>query len=40
VARALGVTVAEVIPLLLQLELKGLVRSSGGRFEPRLPLGA
>ncbi|HEX9123357.1 MAG TPA: DNA-processing protein DprA [Actinomycetota bacterium] len=40
VARALGVTVAEVVPLLMQLELKGLVRSSGGRFEPRLPLGA
>jgi hypothetical protein len=25
-----------VLPLLLGLELKGLIRSIGGRFEPRL----
>jgi DNA processing protein len=40
VARALGVSVAEAVPLLIQLELKGLVRSAGGRFEPRLPIGS
>ncbi|MFB3739309.1 MAG: DNA-processing protein DprA [Candidatus Velamenicoccus archaeovorus] len=40
VARALGATVAEVVPLLMQLELKGLVRSAGGRYESRLPVGA
>ncbi|HYU92045.1 MAG TPA: DNA-processing protein DprA [Actinomycetota bacterium] len=36
VARGLGVSVPEVLPLLLGLELKGLIRSVGGRFEPRL----
>jgi DNA processing protein len=36
VARGLGVSVPEVLPLLLGLELKGLIRSIGGRFEPRL----
>jgi DNA processing protein len=36
VARGLGVSVPEVLPLLLGLELKGLIRSVAGRFEPRL----
>jgi DNA processing protein len=36
VASGLGVSVPEVLPLLLGLELKGLIRSVGGRFEPRL----
>lgn len=36
VARVLGVPVAEALPLLLALELKGLVRSIGGRYERRL----
>ena len=36
VAKGLGVSVPEVLPLLLGLELKGLIRSVGGRFEPRL----
>jgi len=36
VARGLGVSVPEVLPLLFGLELKGLIRSVGGRFEPRL----
>jgi DNA processing protein len=36
VARGLGTSVAEVLPLLLTLEMKGLVRSVGGRFEPTL----
>jgi DNA processing protein len=36
VARGLGISVPEVLPLLLGLELKGLIRSIGGRFEPRL----
>jgi DNA processing protein len=36
VARGLGVSVPDVLPLLLGLELKGLIRSVGGRFEPRL----
>ena len=39
VARALGVPVAEALPLLLSLELRGLVRSVGGRFERRLVVG-
>lgn len=36
VARALGLSVQDALPLLVALELKGLVRSVGGRFEPRL----
>ena len=40
VARGLGVSVPEVLPLLLGLELKGLIRSVGGRFEPRLKAAA
>ena len=36
VARELGVSVADVLPLLMTLEMKGLVRSVGGRFEPTL----
>ena len=36
VAAALGVGVAEALPVLLALELKGLVRSVGGRFERRI----
>lgn len=36
VAKGLGVPVPQVLPLLLGLELKGLIRSVGGRFEPRL----
>lgn len=36
VARGLHVPVIEVIPILMGLELKGLVRSVGGRFEPTL----
>ncbi|MFM7718309.1 MAG: DNA-processing protein DprA [Actinomycetota bacterium] len=35
VAEALGVGVAEALPVLLALELKGLVRAVGGRFERR-----
>lgn len=40
VAKALGMPLAEVLPLLFQLELKGLVRSAGGRYERRRPVGA
>ena len=40
VARGLGVSVPEVLPLLLALELKGMIRSVGGRFEPRLKAAA
>lgn len=36
VAAALGVGVEEVLPVLFGLELRGLVRSVGGRFERRL----
>ncbi|MBI4259343.1 MAG: DNA-protecting protein DprA [Actinobacteria bacterium] len=36
VARALGVTPVEILPTLLRLELAGLVRSVGGRYERRL----
>ncbi len=36
VAGALGLSVQDVLPLLVALELKGLIRSVGGRFEPRL----
>lgn len=35
VAAALGVGVEEILPLLFRLELRGLVRSVGGRFERR-----
>jgi len=35
VAREMGLSVPQVIPLLMGLEMKGLVRSVGGRFEPR-----
>ncbi len=34
VATALGVTVVDVMPLLTRLELRGLVRAAGGRYEP------
>jgi DNA processing protein len=37
VARELGLTLREIVPLLMALEMKGLVRSVGGRVEPRLP---
>lgn len=40
VARALGVGVSDVVPLLFQLEMKGLVRCAGGRYERRLPVDA
>jgi DNA processing protein len=36
VARALGLGLAQVLPILTELELRGLVRSSGGRVERRL----
>jgi DNA processing protein len=36
VAAALGVTVVEALGLLMRLELRGLVRSVGGRFEATL----
>ncbi len=36
VAGALDLTVQDALPLLVALELKGLIRSVGGRFEPRL----
>jgi DNA processing protein len=36
VARLMGLSVPEVIPLLMSLEMKGLVRSVGGRFERRM----
>ncbi len=36
VARGLGLTVPEVLPLLMSLEMKGLVRSVGGRFQRRI----
>ncbi|MBI2238034.1 MAG: DNA-protecting protein DprA, partial [Actinobacteria bacterium] len=39
VAREMGLSVPEVIPLLMGLEMKGLVRSVGGRFEQRLRAG-
>ena len=39
-ALALALPVAEVLPALLGLELKGLVRSVGGRYERRLQRGA
>ncbi|HZP91243.1 MAG TPA: DNA-processing protein DprA [Actinomycetota bacterium] len=37
VARELGVTLREVVAALMILEMKGLVRSVGGRVERRLP---
>ena len=40
IALALALPVAEVLPALLGLELKGLVRSVGGRYERRLQRGA
>lgn len=36
VGKGLGLSVPEVLPLLVSLEMKGLVRNVGGRFEPRL----
>jgi hypothetical protein len=36
VAAALGASVVEVMPALMRLELRGLVRSVGGRFERTL----
>jgi hypothetical protein len=36
VARALGLGLTEVLPILTDLELRGLVRSVGGRVERRL----
>jgi DNA processing protein len=36
VASALGTTLVEVMPVLMQLELRGLVRSVGGRYERTL----
>lgn len=36
VAGALGLPVEQVLPVLFRLELAGLVRNVGGRFEPRL----
>jgi DNA processing protein len=36
VAVALGLPVERVLPVLFRLELAGLIRSVGGRFEPRL----
>ncbi|HJP65420.1 MAG TPA: DNA-processing protein DprA [Actinomycetota bacterium] len=36
VARTCGMGVAQVMPLLIGLELRGLVRQAGGRFERRL----
>lgn len=35
-ARALGIGVPEAIPILLRLEMRGLVRCVGGRYERRL----
>jgi len=40
VAQALGVSIPEVLPLLIGLEMKGLIRSVGGRFEPRITVAA
>jgi len=37
VARELQLTVADVVPVLMQLELRGVVRSVGGRYERCLP---
>ncbi len=37
VARELDLGVAEVVPVLMQLELRGLVRTTGGRYERCLP---
>ena len=36
VASALGITVPEVIPVLMSLEMRGLLRCVGGRYERRL----
>jgi DNA processing protein len=36
VAGALGLSIPEILPVLIELEMKGLVRSVGGRFEPRI----
>jgi DNA processing protein len=36
IARGMGLSVAEVIPVLMSLEMKGLVRGVGGRYEPTL----
>jgi DNA processing protein len=36
VARELGLTVPEALPLLTSLEMKGLIRSVGGRFQRRM----
>ena len=36
VAAAMGANLVEVLPVLMRLELQGLVRSVGGRFEPTL----
>ncbi|MEX0991382.1 MAG: DNA-processing protein DprA [Actinomycetota bacterium] len=37
VARELELTVADVVPVLMQLELRGVVRAAGGRYERCLP---
>jgi DNA processing protein len=36
VGRGLGLSVSQVVALLMDLEMRGLVRSVGGRFEPTL----
>lgn len=40
VAAALGVTIPQAVSLLMRLELRGLVRSVGGRYESTLKVGA
>jgi DNA processing protein len=40
VAREIGVGVPDALGLLMRLEVRGLVRTSGGRFEPRFVRGA
>jgi DNA processing protein len=35
-ARSMGCSIARMVPVLLQLELRGLVRNVGGRYERRL----
>ena len=38
-ARAAGVSIPEAVSALIRLELRGLVRNVGGRYERRLPRG-
>jgi predicted Rossmann fold nucleotide-binding protein DprA/Smf involved in DNA uptake len=40
VAAALGITIPHAVSLLMRLELRGLVRGVGGRYESTLKAGA